>query len=366
MDTEVIDARSVSKLSQSADNSPVPSPGRPDSTDGSKSTFSKGRKRKKAYKDTNAPKAPLTGYVRFLNEHREKARNENPDLPFHEVTKILGNMWTQLPAPQKQLYLEEAEKDKERYMKELEEYQQTDAYKAFMSKQKALRREADGVNGTAESQAVNDESDNLLCKPCNMFFNSPHNKREHLMGKKHNMILMEAAEKEKQEVKDKSAPVTVKSEVQETPEEAFPVDGDIPIFTEEFLNYNKVRENELRRLRKTNTEFEEQNAILSKHIENMKKGIEKLENEAGEQQKEITLLEKNLQKLRQVLRNKLSELSIAGIDEPISTDSSVDKFVSRLHRFIQDDPKENAELVTKIKGIISSIDYPNFLKDVES
>lgn len=38
------------------------------------------------------------------------------------------------------MYLEEAEKDKERYMKELEEYQQTDAYKAFMTKQKALRK----------------------------------------------------------------------------------------------------------------------------------------------------------------------------------------------------------------------------------
>ena len=38
-----------------------------------------------------------------------------------------------------QLYLEEAEKDKERYMKELEEYQQTDAYKMFVAKQKAMK-----------------------------------------------------------------------------------------------------------------------------------------------------------------------------------------------------------------------------------
>jgi len=119
-----------------------------------------------------------------------------------------------------------------------------------------------------------------------------------------------------------------------------------------------VRENELRRLRKTNTEFEEQNAILSKHIENMKKGIEKLENEADEQQKEITILEKHLRKLRQVLRNKLSELSIAGIEETRNTDSSVDKFVGRLHQSIQANPKENSELVNKIKGLISSIDYP--------
>ena len=52
---------------------------------------------------------------------------------------------------------------------------------------------------------------------------------------------------------------------------------DIPIFTEEFLDHNKARETELRQLRKQNTEYEEQNAILSKHIENMKSAIDKLE-----------------------------------------------------------------------------------------
>lgn len=67
--------------------------------------FTKGKKRKKPDKDINAPKAPLTGYVRFLNEHREKVRAENQDLPFHEVTKILGNMWSQLPSQQKQVWL---------------------------------------------------------------------------------------------------------------------------------------------------------------------------------------------------------------------------------------------------------------------
>ena len=39
-----------------------------------------------------------------------------------------------------QCYLEEAEKDKERYMKELEQYQQTDAYKNFVARQKALKK----------------------------------------------------------------------------------------------------------------------------------------------------------------------------------------------------------------------------------
>ena len=59
--------------------------------------------------------------------------------------------------------------------------------------------------------------------------------------------------------------------------EDIPGTFDIPIFTEEFLDHNKAREAELRQLRKQNTEYEEQNAILSKHIENMKAAIDKLE-----------------------------------------------------------------------------------------
>ena len=39
-----------------------------------------------------------------------------------------------------QAYLEEAEKDKERYMKELEVCQQTDAYKNFVARQKAMKK----------------------------------------------------------------------------------------------------------------------------------------------------------------------------------------------------------------------------------
>lgn len=48
-----------------------------------------------------------------------------------------------------QAYLEEAEKDKERYMKELEVYQQTDAYKNFVARQKAMKKgQAAFIKGT--------------------------------------------------------------------------------------------------------------------------------------------------------------------------------------------------------------------------
>uniref|UniRef100_A0A667X6Z7 High mobility group protein 20A n=1 Tax=Myripristis murdjan TaxID=586833 RepID=A0A667X6Z7_9TELE len=97
-------------------------------------SWTKGRKRKKPVKDSNAPKAPLTGYVRFMNDRREQLRAERPDVPFPEITRMLGNEWSKLPAEEKQRYLDEAERDKERYMRELEKYQKTEAYKHFTRK----------------------------------------------------------------------------------------------------------------------------------------------------------------------------------------------------------------------------------------
>ena len=74
-------------------------------------------KRKRMLKDVNAPKAPLSGYVRFLNENREKFREENPDLVFHEITKLLGQKWSSMSGEEKQMYLDEAEKERDEYQK---------------------------------------------------------------------------------------------------------------------------------------------------------------------------------------------------------------------------------------------------------
>ncbi|XP_075064394.1 high mobility group protein 20A isoform X3 [Mixophyes fleayi] len=64
--------------------------------------WTKGRKRKRSPRDNNAPKAPLTGYVRFMNERREQLRIERPDVPFPEITRIVGSEWSKLPAHEKQ------------------------------------------------------------------------------------------------------------------------------------------------------------------------------------------------------------------------------------------------------------------------
>lgn len=61
-------------------------------------------------KDSNAPKAPLTGYVRFMNDRREQLRAERPDVPFPEITRMLGNEWSKLPPEEKQVCEEDSGK----------------------------------------------------------------------------------------------------------------------------------------------------------------------------------------------------------------------------------------------------------------
>jgi len=65
--------------------------------------WAKGRKRKKPLRDTNAPKSPLTGYVRFMNERREQLRAKRPEVPFPEITRMLGNEWSKLPPEEKRV-----------------------------------------------------------------------------------------------------------------------------------------------------------------------------------------------------------------------------------------------------------------------
>lgn len=66
--------------------------------------WARGRKRKpRPLRDANAPRAPITGYVRFLNERRDTVRSENPDMTFAEITRKLGKEWSQLSQSDKQV-----------------------------------------------------------------------------------------------------------------------------------------------------------------------------------------------------------------------------------------------------------------------
>lgn len=214
----------------------------------------------------------ILGYVRYINEKREEIRKRNPALSAVEITKLLAEEWNKMTEDDKKPYLEAADLDKKRYYKEVGEYRE--AKKALEAEEK----EQEKLQKKLEKQTKKDEISST--KP--ILTNNSHTLTN---GNKD------------------SPPPASASRTR---------NGEIPIFTDEFLEHNKVIDSELRLLRKSNTDYEQQNAVLEKHVENMQNGIDKLESEIVAIRENNTMLESYIDKLKIKLANAFSSLSLPG------------------------------------------------------
>uniref|UniRef100_A0A1Q3F8J3 Putative hmg-box transcription factor n=1 Tax=Culex tarsalis TaxID=7177 RepID=A0A1Q3F8J3_CULTA len=256
------------------------------------------RKRKKI-KDANAPKHPLTGYVRYMNEFREERRLKNPTLSAVDITKMLAEEWSNLSDEVKKPFLEAAEVDRLRYHREVSEYKQNNVTPP-VSNSKKLKSNGDG------------DSDHKDAVP---YLNGKDEKRaggEIRVG-----------------------------------------DYEIPIFTDDFLEHNKVIDSELRMLRKSNIDYEQQNSVLEKHVENMDNGIQKLDNETSSLRARNATLQNYLQKLRSVLANALAGLPI-GPDHKGATAENIDQYMAELHQMAKS--STHGHTLNKAKDIIRKLD----------
>ncbi|XP_021916228.1 uncharacterized protein LOC110828136 isoform X2 [Zootermopsis nevadensis] len=144
----------------------------------------KGRKRKPELSEMRPPKAPATGYVLYLNEKRKQYK----DLPFPEVTKLLGNEWSKLSLEEKRIYLDRAEVEKRRYREELKAYRQSDAYQSYLNKKRTKNLQGNGTEESdmdATDEIEDEDNEELYCRTCDQWFSSLHNKKEHLYGRQH-------------------------------------------------------------------------------------------------------------------------------------------------------------------------------------
>ncbi|XP_059619638.1 high mobility group protein 20A [Phlebotomus argentipes] len=245
------------------------------------------RKRKKLPKD--GPKPIITGYVRYMNENREIIRGQFPDVPIGEITRKLAQGWAGLTDEQKKPYLDAADLDKDRFSREMQEYRENQAKKMAIEEPKVTQ--------------VVEERPKSVEKP------TPTENFEHKNG-----------------------------------------DFDIPIFTDEFLDHNKIVEAELRALRKSFTDYEQQNSVLEKHVENMRNGINKLTNETTDMTTNNKVLLAYLEKLRSKLVNAMGSLPMASGSEHNITMDNIDDF-------LQDLPTAHgAATLNKAKDLIRKLD----------
>ncbi|XP_076182313.1 high mobility group protein 2 isoform X2 [Ptiloglossa arizonensis] len=262
------------------------------------STTNRSKKRKKAPRDATAPKQPLTGYFRFLNDRREKVRSENPTLSFAEITKLLASEWSTLPADQKQQYLDAAEQDKERYNREFSDYKLTEAYRLFnekqsLEKQQETKKERNGTDVNSEQNDIQQDKDNDF------------------------------------------------------------TGFDIPIFTEEFLDHNKACEAELRQLRKATSDYEAQNAVLQRHVDSLYAAVNRLESETNQQRTTNQALQRHLDSLRSQLAGCFATVPLSGTHEG-ATLQNIDNYVERLESLLNGNAEQS--LRNAVRSAVSRLE----------
>ncbi|EAN88319.1 High mobility group protein TDP1 [Trypanosoma cruzi] len=80
---------------------------------------------KKEKKPDDYPKAALSPYILFGNDHRDKVKEQNPEMKNTEILQSLGKMWAEASDAVKEKYKKLAEDDKKRFDRELSEYKKS-------------------------------------------------------------------------------------------------------------------------------------------------------------------------------------------------------------------------------------------------
>ena len=250
---------------------------------------------KRRKKDPSAPKAPLNGYLVYFNRERTEMHQKNPHIGFGELTKIIANKWKEMPTEEKQRFINEADVDKERYVKEMADYKKSDSYKQYL-------RES--------SQAK--------------------------MPRVEEIEAVQSAYK---------ANVQQNGGVVQLPQDSMPnltwlqgetnIAGfDVPIFTEEFIEHSKSREQELRFLRKEINELEQQNSVLNKHIESLRQSTQKCEMDCDQYRNMNQQVQKNLDVFRQTVLHFLSSVPLPN-SQDYPTQANIDEYIARLLNIVK-------------------------------
>lgn len=309
---------------------------------------------KKAKRDVNEPIKPANGYVLYLTRNRPRVKLANPGKDFPECTKLLAEEWNALEENGKKPWMEEAAANKAKWIKDLEAYHQSDAYKQFQKSLKAeevLKRaklnkkekkivkkkepkspskaKSQSSQSTSSSQATSSSQTKSPAKTFTQFKSPAKPPAPKTAAKAATAARLKM-------------PVVTNRGFMDYVIDNSPTGngGEIPIFTEQFLDHNKSREMELRKLRKITTEYEEQNAILAKHIENMKAAEIKLRAEMIQMREKNQDVIDHLEKLKVQFVHQFANIPIPGTNE-YPTLATVESYITRLHDKI---------LEQKIKG----------------
>ncbi|XP_036338623.1 high mobility group protein 20A [Rhagoletis pomonella] len=340
--------------------------------------------KRRKIKVAGAPKMPLTGYVRYMNDRRESLRKELPTKTAIEHTKIIGEEWQKMINQCTGLTFS--------YLDELHTFlkERPDVLACELAKSKQQKNKGPGEAGKPVLKEKSQSSGNIKSpnKEPHVSTNAASKDKSRRNSEKDNSP-PPAAKATDNKHRRKRTPTPPRAQSSNnnrntiaytsTPNNATSgnnhnskpttetidntastllsatvVPGEIPIFTNEFLEHNKIFDMELRTLRKSKSDLDTQNAVLEKHVENMKFGVEKLTNENDELAEKNHLLELYLEKLKSKLAQALSSLALPTQPNGATMDN-IEKYMGDLYKMATTNTHGPASL-NKAKDIIRKLD----------
>ncbi|XP_017000686.2 high mobility group protein 20A [Drosophila takahashii] len=306
-----------------------------------------------------APKMPLNGYVRFMNDRREELRREQPTRTALEHTRIIGEEWHQLPEERKVPYMEAAAKDKAIYQEQLQMFLKE--HPEIVARELAKAKKATKLESSPKEKTQKGESS---------------------LGKAKKTKAKAAAAVKRQSEDPDDVPLAKVKRAQ-TPPPANPTPapvhpppssvapppaapaprplqpGEIPIYTNEFIEHNRSTENELRTLRKAKTDLEQQNAVLEQHVDNTKAGYAKVMGEVTELMEENRRLESYVRGLRQKLVAALGGILLPPLEPSGPSVGNIDKYIRHLAGLVS---QPNNVTLIKAREALRKVDTSSLLK----
>ncbi|SPP74403.1 high mobility group protein 20A [Drosophila guanche] len=314
-----------------------------------------------------APKMPLNGYVRFMNDRREELRREQPQRTALEHTKIIGEEWHQLPEERKVPYMEAAAKDKALYQEQMQLFFKDHpeiVAKELAKVKKASKGDTASKEKTPKTAANNDVSVAKGKKPKakattakrRASENSPDPDDVPLSQVKRTPTPPPPTPPQQAQA-PAPTPAAVATSIVVAPRVLQP--GEIPIYTNEFIEHNRSTENELRTLRKTKTDLEQQNAVLEQHVDNTKAGYAKVMGEVAELKEENVRLEAYVKGLRQKLVAALSGVPLPPLEPSGPTVSNIDRY---MHHLAGLTGQPHNTMLLKARDALRKVDTTTLLK----
>ncbi|KAI8037068.1 hypothetical protein M5D96_010387 [Drosophila gunungcola] len=281
-----------------------------------------------------APKMPLNGYVRFMNDRREELRREQPQRTALEHTRIIGEEWHQLPEERKVPYMEAAAKDKAIYQEQLQMFLQE--HPEIVTKELAKAKKVTKLESSSKEKTPKAETSSAKAKK------------------------PKAKQVKRQSEDPDDVPLAKPAPINVAPPAPRPLQpGEIPIYTNEFIEHNRSTENELRTLRKAKTDLEQQNAVLEQHVDNTKAGYAKVMGEVTELMDENRRLETYVRGLRQKLVAALGGISLPPLEPSGPSVGNIDKYIRHLAGLVG---QPNNVTLLKAREALRKLDTSSLLK----